>query len=138
MLVIKNLKFFVFFCKNCFLWKNYLYRKSVYNKLLEEKIKNYEEYKKEKEELLKKYKTINNNNKNNTELDIDNNISEEQIKKLIKVKKINEITYYKNQEQYSFLKEVDSLALCNAKINLETAFEIFLSDSDWHFFSATL
>ena len=61
MLVIKNLKFFVFFCKNCFLWKNYLYRKSVYNKLLEEKIKNYEEYKKEKEELLKKYKTINNN-----------------------------------------------------------------------------
>ena len=24
MLVIKNLKFFVFFCKNCFLWKNYL------------------------------------------------------------------------------------------------------------------
>ena len=97
----------------------------VYNKLLEEKIKNYEDYKKEKEDLLKKYKTINNDNKNNTKLDIYNNISEEQIKKLIKVKKINEITYYKNQEQYSFLKEVDSLALCNAKINLETAFENF-------------
>lgn len=74
---------------------------------------------------MRKYKTINNDNKNNTKLDIDNNISEEQIKKLIKVKKINEITYYKNQEQYSFLKEVDSLALCNAKINLETAFENF-------------
>lgn len=36
-----------------------------------------------------------------------------------------EISEYKKLEEYSFLKEVDSLALANAKINLETAFKNF-------------
>ena len=36
-----------------------------------------------------------------------------------------EVTYYKKQEQYSFLKEVDSLALANAKLNLEKSFKNF-------------
>ena len=34
-----------------------------------------------------------------------------------------EVSEYKKLEEYSFLKEVDSLALANAKINLETAFK---------------
>lgn len=38
-----------------------------------------------------------------------------------------EVTYYKKQEKYSFLKEVDSLALANAKMNLETAYKNFFS-----------
>ena len=36
-----------------------------------------------------------------------------------------EVTYYKNKEEYSFLKEVDSLALANAKNNLNKSFENF-------------
>ena len=36
-----------------------------------------------------------------------------------------EVTYYKNQECYSFLKETDSLALANAKKNLDTAYKNF-------------
>ena len=36
-----------------------------------------------------------------------------------------EVSYYKNMDEYSFLKEVDSLALANAKINLETAYKNF-------------
>ena len=36
-----------------------------------------------------------------------------------------EISEYKKLKEYSFLKEVDSLALANAKINLETAFKNF-------------
>src|SRR5574344_1023036 len=38
-----------------------------------------------------------------------------------------EVTYYKNQEMFSFLKEVDSLALVNAKINLDTAYKKFFT-----------
>ena len=79
----------------------------IYNKLLEESKNNYEDYKAEKKKLLKQ------------------GISEEKIKKILKIKKINEITYYKNQEQYCWLKEIDSLALCNAKIHLEAAFQNF-------------
>ena len=79
----------------------------IYNKLLEESKNNYEDYKTEKKKLLEQ------------------GLSEEEIKKILKIKKINEITYYKNQEQYCWLKEVDSLALCNAKIHLETAFQNF-------------
>ena len=36
-----------------------------------------------------------------------------------------EVTYYKNQKEFSFLKEVDSLALSNAKLNLDRAFVNF-------------
>ena len=36
-----------------------------------------------------------------------------------------EVTYYKNLEEFSFLKEVDSLALANAKLNLDRAFVNF-------------
>lgn len=37
-----------------------------------------------------------------------------------------EVSYYKKIEKFSFLKDVDSLALANAKIHLETAYKIFL------------
>ena len=36
-----------------------------------------------------------------------------------------EVTYYKEQKEFSFLKEVDSLALANAKLNLDRAFANF-------------
>ncbi len=39
--------------------------------------------------------------------------------------KLKEVTFFKNQEDYSFLKEVDSLALANAKQNLRSAFTNF-------------
>ena len=39
--------------------------------------------------------------------------------------KLKEVTFFKNQEDYSFLKEVDSLALANAKQNLERSFTNF-------------
>lgn len=32
---------------------------------------------------------------------------------------LNEITHYKNDAQYAYLKEVDSLALANEKLNLK-------------------
>ena len=36
-----------------------------------------------------------------------------------------EVTYYKEMKEFSFLKEVDSLALANAKLNLDRAFANF-------------
>ena len=39
--------------------------------------------------------------------------------------KLKEVTFFKNQEDYSFLKEVDSLALANAKQNLESSLTNF-------------
>ena len=42
-------------------------------------------------------------------------------KKMLK----REVTYYKKQEKYSFLSEVDSLALANAKLNLDSAYKNF-------------
>lgn len=36
-----------------------------------------------------------------------------------------EVSFYKKQEEYIFLKEVDSLALANAKLNLDNAYEGF-------------
>ena len=36
-----------------------------------------------------------------------------------------EVSYYKAKEEYAFLKEVDSLALANAKMNLDKAFKNF-------------
>ena len=71
----------------------------IYNKLVEEMTNNYEEYKKEK--------------------------VKPGASKDLKVKKINEVSHYKNQEEYKWLKEVDSLALSNAKINAETALQNF-------------
>lgn len=38
-----------------------------------------------------------------------------------------EVSYYKNIEEYAFLKEVDALALANAKINLDTAYKNFFN-----------
>ena len=35
------------------------------------------------------------------------------------------VTYYKNMPEYAYLKEVDSLALCNAKLNLDRAYKNF-------------
>lgn len=96
----------------------------IYNKLLAESKENYEQYKQEKEKITinikeqYKDKTINE--------DGINRILKEQLRiKNIKPKKINEVSYYKNQNEYEWLKEVDSLALCNAKINLETSFKNF-------------
>ena len=42
-------------------------------------------------------------------------------KKMLK----REVTYYKKQARYIFLKEVDSLALANAKLNLDAAYKNF-------------
>ena len=36
-----------------------------------------------------------------------------------------EVSYYKNIKEFAFLKEVDCYALCNAKLNLDTAFSNF-------------
>lgn len=38
-----------------------------------------------------------------------------------------EVSYYKNLEEYSYLKEVDSSALANAKLHLEAAYRNFFS-----------
>ncbi len=38
-----------------------------------------------------------------------------------------EVSYYKNLEEYSYLKEVDSSAFANAKLHLETAYKNFFS-----------
>lgn len=35
--------------------------------------------------------------------------------------KLNEVSFYKKQDQYSYLKDVDSLALANEKLNLQKA-----------------
>ena len=36
-----------------------------------------------------------------------------------------EVSYYKNKTEYSFLKKIDSLALCNVKLNLDIAYDRF-------------
>ena len=36
-----------------------------------------------------------------------------------------EVSYYKNKKEYSFLKDIDSLALCNVKLNLDIAYNRF-------------
>ena len=43
-----------------------------------------------------------------------------------------EVTYYKNNPEYFFLKEVDSLALANAKKNLDTAYKKFFKHEAGH------
>lgn len=43
-----------------------------------------------------------------------------------KESKFPEVTFFKNQEEFAYLNEVDSLALANAKLHIQTAFKSFL------------
>ena len=47
--------------------------------------------------------------------------------------KINILLLLKYKEEYPYLKEVDSLALANAQLNLEKAFKNFLKNKDFGF-----